>query len=348
MAGAQPRIIVMGAGSVGCFIGGAWLAAGCDIAFLGRDTLRNELAEHGIGLSDPDGWSTHLTPNLIRYETKPAALKKADIIALTVKATGIEAAAKEIHRHAAKGATVVAFQNGVSAPEMLAKALPKQDVVAGIVPYNVVRLGKGRFHRASWGDIAAAPTPATEALSMQIGDRPGRVTLREDMASIAWGKLLLNLNNAINALSGKTLLEELSDRDYRRVLAAAQIEALTMLDAAGIEPAAIGKIGPKLMPHIIGAPDWLFNKAFLKIQKIDPKGRSSMADDFAAGRKTEVDFLNGEVVKLARRLGREAPVNSKIVNLVRQAEAGVEHVWSAERLRAHILEGHRGAKGFGY
>ena len=49
---------------------------------------------------------------------------------------------------------------------------------------------------------------------------------------------------------------------------------------------------------------------FLKVQKIDPKGRGSMADDFAAGRPTEIDYLNGEVVRLAAALGREAPVNA--------------------------------------
>ena len=81
---------------------------------------------------------------------------------------------------------------------------------------------------------------------------------------------------------------------------------------------------------MIGAPDLIFNNLFLKVQKIDPKGRGSMADDFAAGRPTEIDYLNGEVVRLAESLGREAPVNAAIVDLVKQAEAGVERLWSAE------------------
>ena len=63
------------------------------------------------------------------------------------------------------------------------------------------------------------------------------------MEGVAWGKLLFNLNNAVNALSGLTILEELKQRDYRRVFAAAIIEALDLLDAAGIEPAKIGPVG---------------------------------------------------------------------------------------------------------
>jgi 2-dehydropantoate 2-reductase len=73
-----------------------------------------------------------------------------------------------------------------------------------------------------------------------------------------------------------------------------------------------------------------------------------MADDFAAGRETEIDYLNGEVVKLARSLGREAPVNSAVVELVKQRELGVERAWSAGELRKYVLEGHRSVAPFGY
>jgi 2-dehydropantoate 2-reductase len=75
---------------------------------------------------------------------------------------------------------------------------------------------------------------------------------------------------------------------------------------------------------VLGAPDWLFNNIFLKAWKIDAKARSSMADDLAAGRKTEVDYLNGELVALADRLDESAPVNRKIVELVHAAEAAAE------------------------
>jgi 2-dehydropantoate 2-reductase len=142
------------------------------------------------------------------------------------------------------------------------------------------------------------------------------------MVGLAWGKLLINLNNAVNALSGRTLLDQLRERDYRRVVAASQREGLRLLERAGIQPAKIGAVGPKLLPVVINSPDWLFNNVFLKKWKIDAKARSSMADDLAAGRRTEVDYINGELVALAERLGEAAPVNRRIVELVREAEAG--------------------------
>jgi 2-dehydropantoate 2-reductase len=157
------------------------------------------------------------------------------------------------------------------------------------------------------------------------------------MLGLAWGKLLINLNNAVNALSGRTLVEELRERDYRRVVAASQREGLNLLRLAGVRPGKIGPVAPRLLPSIISSPDWLFNHVFLRSWKIDSKARSSMADDLAAGRKTEVDYINGELVALADRLGVDAPINRKIVDLVRSAEAGAQS-WAPAALR-HELPG---------
>jgi 2-dehydropantoate 2-reductase len=344
----NPKIVVHGAGSVGCWIGGTWAAAGLDVTLIGRERIGREIAEHGLNITDSDGGRIALVPDAIRFSTRAKDLAAADIVALCVKSNGTADAAKELARHAKKGATVISFQNGVSNVDLLKEALPKLNVLRAMVPFNVAALGKGRWHKGVAGSLWAEDHEVTRALAAHIGRRPGRLHLSDDMVGVAWGKLLINLNNAINALSGRTLLEELSSRDYRRVWAAAQIEALAVLKAAGIEPAKTGPIAPRLMPHVIGAPDFLFRRVVLKRQKIDANARSSMADDFAAGRPTEIDWLNGEVVRLAHKLGRKAPVNEAIVDLVRQAEAGVERLWGAADLRAHVLGRHRGAPGFGY
>jgi 2-dehydropantoate 2-reductase len=344
-----PRIAVLGAGSVGCFVGGAWRAAGLDVTLIGRETFATAIAENGLVLTDHSGWRTRLAPGDVSFSTKPSALKNADIIALGVKSTGTAEAAREIASFARKGTLVVSFQNGVSNADALKAELGKRfEIAQAMVPYNVAYLGHGRFHKGVAGELMAEDLPALRALSERIGSGPGRLTLSNNMAGVAWGKLLINLNNAVNALSGRTLLDQLKERDYRRVVAASILEALDLLAAAGIEPAQIGPVPPRLLPHVIGSPNLLFNNVFLKIQKIDAKARSSMADDIAAGRATEIDYLNGEVVALAKKLGRKAPVNSAIVDLVKQAEAGVEHLWSPEGLRLHVLEGRKVPPGFGY
>jgi 2-dehydropantoate 2-reductase len=343
------RIVVHGAGSIGCFVGGAWAAAGLDVAFVGRERIREAVAREGLVLTDYSGWRERLAPERVEFGTKPAALAEADVIVLAVKSTGTAEAAKEIARNARKGAVVLSLQNGVSNAETLRTLLKGRfEVVQGMVPFNVAYLGDGRFHKGVAGELVAEDTPVTRAIAAKAGPGPASLRLAKDMPAIAWGKLLINLNNAVNALSGRTLLEQLRERDYRRVVAASMLEALEVLKAAGIEPAKIGPVPPRLLPHVIASPDFIFNNLFLKIQKIDARARSSMADDLAAGRETEVDYLNGEVVKLGAKVGRPTPINAKIQSLIKQREAGVEHLWSPSLLLDHVLEGTRVAPLFGY
>lgn len=324
MSGGQ-RIAILGAGSVGCFIGACWQAGGSDVTFIGRRKLGNDIDQHGITVSDYSGWQSHLPPGDVDYRCGPEALDEARIIALCVKSGGTAKAAAEIVELATPGATVISFQNGVSNVDILEQSLGGRfEVARGMVPYNVAYLGQGRFHKGVAGDLFADRRAETQSLAEAVAGSAAALKLSDDMLGLAWGKLLINLNNAINALSGRTLMQELRQRDYRRVFAAAMREGLDLLKRADIEPATVGPISPQGLPRIIGAPDWLFNNIFLKRWKIDAKARSSMADDLAAGRLTEIDFLNGELVRLADRLQRAAPVNQAIVELVRKAEKGAD------------------------
>jgi len=252
---------------------------------------------------------------------------------LCVKSGATGEAAKQIAKHGREGATVISLQNGVSNVDVLKRELGARfTVVRGMVPYNVAYLGDGHFHKGVAGDLYAEDRLEMRQLAASVGISPAALQLSDNMLGIAWGKLLINLNNAVSALSGLTLLEELRERDYRRVFAASMREGLRLLDRAGIEPAKVGAVGPRMLPWIVGSPDWLFNNVFLKKWKIDTKARSSMADDLAAGRKTEVDYINGELVQLAARLGKTAPINRKIVELVRKAEEGAPP-WPPGKLR---------------
>jgi len=332
---AADRVAILGAGSTGCFIGGCWLAAGLPVTFIGRERIAAEIARTGLTISDFTGSQSSFSD--VDYRTDPSALAEADIIALCVKSGSTADAISDIAAHARDGALVISFQNGIRNFDLLEDALGERfEVARGLVSYNVAYVGEGRFHKGVAGVLWAEDLPRTLALSERIGEGPAKLCLSRDMLGLAWGKLLINLNNAVNALSGLTLLEQLKQRDYRRVVAASQREGLALLNAAGIQPAKVGAVGPAVLPRVIDSPDWVFRNIFLKKWKIDEKARSSMADDLTAGRKTEVDYLNGELVALAEQLGREAPINRKIVELVRAAEAGAAPLPPAQ-LRQAVL-----------
>lgn len=333
------KIVIHGAGSIGCFVGGVWAACGLEVTLIGRSYVGDVVRASGMQLTDYDGYDARLAPEDIRFSESPEALKGADIIGLAVKSTGTEAAAAEIKAHAPKGAVVLSLQNGISNVETLKELLPDQTVLAGMVPFNVVAMDGGRWHKGTLGTLMAENHPALAPIRDAAKGTPGALLLMDNMLEVAWGKLLLNLNNALNALSGTTLKKELSDRDFRRVLAACIREALATLEAAGITPAKVAAFPPQKLPSFISLPNFLFNTIGLRMQKVDDHARSSMADDFAAGRLTEIDYLNGEVVRLAESVGNKAPVNAAIVALVREAEAGGRKDWTGRELKKRVLGG---------
>ncbi len=335
---AADRVAILGAGSVGCLIGGCWTDAGLPVTFIGRERIATDVAEHGLTVSDYSGWTRHFAPAEVDFATSAERLSDAQIIAVCVKSGATEAAAREIRDHAQLGSLVISFQNGVGNVDVLKRELGDGfEVVRGMVPFNCAYLGEGRFHKGVAGaSLCAEDGPRTRELARRIGIGPAELRLSDDMLGIAWGKLLINLNNATNALSGRPLLEQVRLRDYRRVFGAAMREGLRVLDRAGIRAAKVGNVGPRLMPFVIDSPDWLFNNIFIRSWKIDSKARSSMSDDLAQGRKTEVDYINGELVALAAKFGVAAPVNRKIVELVHKAEKG-SGPWGPEELRREIL-----------
>ena len=149
----------------------------------------------------------------------------------------------------------------------------------------------------------------------------------------------LNLNNAINALAGLPLVEQLGQRSYRQVLAACQTELLQALNKANIKPVRLTPLPAWLIPWVLRLPNWLFKLIARRMLAIDPLARSSMWDDLERKRETEIDFLNQQVVDLAHSVGLKAPVNQDVVLLVKEAEAAASGSpgISGEELKARVL-----------
>jgi 2-dehydropantoate 2-reductase len=318
------RMVVAGAGNVGCYVGGCLALAGRDVRLLLRPALAEAIARHGLRISDLDGADRVLAPSEVRLATDPeAAFTEADIILVTVKSGATEAMARMIAEHAMSGATVVSLQNGVGNIDVLLTRLGGMArVVPGMVPFNVVQtLGRGeapRFHRATSGtvQIGAGVAGLREALAV---DGVG-VAESIDMAGVLWGKLLLNLNNALNALAGIPLATELGDKRWRRLLARQIEEGLKVLKAAGIRPARIEGVPPGAVPRILRLPNWLFRRVAASMLAIDPQARSSMWEDLERRRPTEIGHLQGAILALADKTGVRVPLTRRIVDLVKEAE----------------------------
>lgn len=327
------NFIVVGAGSIGCYVGGRLAAAGSQVWFVGRPRVTDTLAREGLRVSDLEGYCAQIEPAQLhlagsvadawaqaRAAAGDVAGGAADgaptIVLLAVKGGATTSASVEVGAACPPGTPIVSLQNGVENVSRIQSAAPHLQAVAGMVPYNVVALQPSQVHRGTGGYLVFEDTPSSRAF-VPVFDAAGLpARLSTDIASVQWGKLLLNLNNPVNALSGLPLREQLLDRDLRRVLAALQVEALHAMRLAGIRPAQVATVAPHVLPRILRLPNWIFTRVAARMLRMDAKARSSMWEDLQQGRTTEIDDLCGAVVRLAAQHGGAAPLNEGMCRLV--------------------------------
>lgn len=331
------RVAVFGAGSIGCYLGARLAASGTAVHLIGRQRIGQAISEHGLSASDHLGGRWQVAPDTLGFAKQAdAQLAQQDVLLVCVKSDATQEAAEALQAYLKAGALVISFQNGLHNAARLQQLLPQQTVLAGMVPFNVVNQGQGHFHQGSEGELDVQAHPHLTALAGAFEHAGLPLKQHPDMQAVLWSKLILNLNNAVNALSGLPLKAELSQRSYRRVLAQAQREALALMQQAGITPAKIIALPTRWVPRALDVPDAVFRILGSKMLAIDPQARSSMWEDLEQGRATEIDWLNGEVLRLADKLGQAAPVNQMLVKLIRAAEQGGRRDWSGAELLQQI------------
>jgi 2-dehydropantoate 2-reductase len=312
-------IVVAGAGSIGCFVGGVSASAGRHVSLLARPRMIAEIERFGLTLTSLEGSSWHVASQQLKLSDDPNVLADAGAVLVTVKSADTAEIADAIARHAPLDAVIVSLQNGIANAAVLRRHLPGRTVLAGMVPFNVVASGDGRFRRATSGDIVIERDAADTAAQLSVPGLAIRAT--DNIAGVQWGKLLVNLNNAINALSGLPLREQLAQRDWRKLFADQIAEGLAAVRAEGIHPVSPTPVPLSWTPHLLRLPDALFAIVLAPAMKIDPQARSSTWEDLERRRCTEIDYLQGVVTEIADRRGLNVPVSRRIVALIRDAEA---------------------------
>lgn len=328
------NICIFGAGTIGCYLGGHWAAAGVPVTLLGRERVLTPLRNEGLQMTGCK--DVHLAPGQIGLETDPAVLARADLIVLTMKTTALDAALAVVQRHARPEVPVLCLQNGLSAADVARAALPGHPVLAGLVPFNVVWRGPAHVHRSRLGAVVAEPHPVLAPLVTATAQTGAPLKCIPNIAQAQWQKLFLNLNNPINALSGVPLIQQLGDRGFRLIYSDAVAEALKVMRAAGKTYGTPSGPRPEVTRRLLRLPSFLFNRLILPQQHFDPDSMTSMAVDMAQGRTTEIDMINGEVMRLGGVHGVQTPVNTGLVRLIHQAEQGGPRVYTSAALRQAI------------
>ncbi|NMF90659.1 ketopantoate reductase family protein [Aromatoleum petrolei] len=292
------RIAVMGAGAVGCYYGGMLARAGHEVVLIGRPMHVEAVTRDGL-LLDTHEFQERIP---VKASTSAEAVRNAQLVLCCVKSTDTADAAAEMALHLSPEAIVLSLQNGVDNAERLQALLGRQ-VGAAVVYVATEMAGPGHVKHHGRGELVIAPSDASARLVEMFGAAGVPVDVSDNVVGALWAKLILNC--AYNALSAITQLP------YGRLVAGESIEDI-MRDA-------VQECLDLAWAEGITVPGDCWD-AVQKIAQTMPAQFSSTAQDLRRGKRSEIDHLNGYVLRRGRALGVPTPVNRVLFGIVKLLE----------------------------
>jgi 2-dehydropantoate 2-reductase len=306
MSADWPKIAVVGAGAVGGYFGGMLARAGAPVIFIGRPAFVDTVKRGGLFL-DTTSFQERVKADA---SAELSATRGAEIILFCVKTTDTAATARELAKILSPDAILVSMQNGVDNAEQI-RATSGLNALSAAVYVAVAAPTPGTVKHVGRGDLVLGPENEITKSVASVFVRAGvPCKISETLQSELWTKLVWNCAlNAISALGKATYGGILASEDAKTLLQGAVYEVLAVAKAEGISLPLFAD--PKIA--IAGA---------YKVAEQMAATRSSTSQDMMRGKKTEIDSLNGFVVRKGRELGVPTPINHALFTLVKLAEAG--------------------------
>ena len=314
----MPRYIVFGAGAIGSILGAALHRSGQDAVLVGRGPHVQAIRKEGLQLLS-EGVRRRIKVSAIA-DLRGLKPRSDDVLLLTVKSQDTEAAAQQLSGIYGSRTAIVSLQNAVRNEGILARQF--QQVYGGLVEFSGNYLSAGlvehtRNNLVAVGRYPEGVDPISEMITGDLTAAGFRAECHPLVMNLKWWKLLLNVNNALLALLGCWLQKAHSDPGTYPLMADVMDESLAVLRQANIQPQA-----PQGVPPIEATIEKLRNGGFACEYDLPSERRTypSTWQDLRLQRQaTEVDFLNGEIVRLGKNLGFPTPLNSVLVELIHLA-----------------------------
>lgn len=297
------RVGVMGAGAVGCYYGGLLARAGHEVVLIARPQHVAAIERQGLLMDLPEG----RIAVTLQAASDPAALEGADLVLVCVKSSDTEDAGRQMQPHLGPHTVVWSLQNGVDNAERLAEVLGRP-VAPAVVYVASAMAGDGHVVHHGRGELVVGPGADNERLAAVFEAAGVPMQLSDNVAGALWLKLVLNC--AWNALSA------LTQQPYGPLLQSAGVPEM-MRDVVAECRAVAAAEGVQLPEGV--------DDAVHRIGESMPGQFSSTAQDLARGRRSEIDHLNGLVVRRGAARGVPTPANRVLHTLVRLVEQKSSH-----------------------
>ena len=292
------RVAVMGAGAVGCYYGAMLARAGHAVVLIGRPQHVEAVQRQGLRLQ------TRAFDEQVQVEasTEASAAAGADLVLFCVKSPATETAAQALRPHLDARTVVLCLQNGVDNAERLRTVLA-QEVAPAVVYVATEMAGPGHVRHHGRGELVIAPSSISAALAQALVAAGVPVEISDNVQGALWSKLVLNcVYNALSAIAQLPYGALVQGEGVPGVMRQLTQECLAVAQADGIVLAGDIEI------------------ALRRIVETMPTQSSSTAQDLTRGRTTEIDHLNGFIVRRGQALGIATPANAVLLTLVKLLE----------------------------
>jgi 2-dehydropantoate 2-reductase len=326
------KVAVVGAGAVGGLLAALLDRAGHDVEVTARGEHLAAIRAHGIVLDG--GFGTHLA----RVTAGETLGGPPELAILATKGQDAEAALRA-NTGVLDGVPLLVAQNGLGGIRVAGRSLPTSPLVGGLALFATSYLSPGHITVTAALPIVLGGAPGTapavvERFAALLRDvMPVEVV--DDLEGAQWTKLLINHVNALPAITGLSVQQTVEDAGLLRVLAASLRETVRIANRTGIRFAGLSGIPGWIVPWLGRGPlalAALLPRLLAKRMGHVPNPGSTL-QSIRRGQATEIDFLNGAVVRVAREHGLDAPINAALVDLVHQVERTAEFVAPAEVAR---------------
>jgi len=294
------NITIIGAGAMGTLFAGL-LASKNRISILEKNyRISEKIAKHGIRIIGKTALT--LSPDKFDVITDARGIRSSDIVVISVKSYDTVAVLKSIRRYICKKTFVMTLQNGFGNYENILKYVEKNSVICGTTSHGAVLIDCGVVRHTGCGETVMGYTEGVEKVADNFNGCGIYTRTVKNIDSVMWSKLAINCAiNPVGAISEVTNGEIIKYPGLIEVALAAGKEVVTVASKSGI--------------------NMLFDDVSEKIYEVckNTSGNiNSMLADVIAGRRTEIDFLNGAVVKKAEELGVKVPVNEALRDMIKK------------------------------
>ena len=314
------KIAIIGAGAIGNLVAGYLALKDEEVYLVGSPDTVSAVKKNGLKISGIRG------VHKVHVNISERLTVKPDLAVISTKTQDIETAIKD-NLDFLKDTTVLTAQNGIQADDLVAKYIPKDNIISSIVMFGATYLEPGKVvhnFEGSWivGKIFQT-NPDEELINISLVlDKAFPVIISQEIKGMKYLKIFVNANNCISAILGVSMQEAFLDLEVSRISIAIWKEGFEIISKLGIKLVSIPGFPVENLTKLTSMPCTEAAKVFSGIMTNLSKDPlyGSILQSIKRARVSEIDYINGEFVNLAKQNSLSAPLNEKLVSMVHEIE----------------------------